>query len=277
MFFSKKENETIKNSIESAEKNEEEKTLSPIDDMAIKAMPEEYRYNRQTVQKTNKFGLWLVVLGGLLMLLSIAALTYYVYYNSDLNKNKVIAPQKEIPAKPEQPKELPKETTPQEEYLKINQEFADITDWQGLENFILKYGSPSKIAQYNTVKTKIVQASDDQKQQVIAAYIKSAPRLNASDKIKETVSANQATLEIALPSGINGTIVLSKLNGQWKLDSDNWINNGQDSKLESLIDQITALPATTTAATTTEPEKPVAAREFKPGKDSDNDGLTDKE
>lgn len=277
IFFDKKE-EPIKKPESDGEKAEEENQKNPVDDITIKVMPEEYRYYRQTIKKSNKFGLWLVIIGGALILFGLAALTYFVYYKSDLNKNNVITPpKKEQPIVQEQPKELPKEASPKEEYLKMNSEFALIANWSELESFINKYGSPSGVAGYNQVKEKAVNLSDEQKQQVIIAYIKSVPKLNSNDSIKEVVNGNQATLEIDLASGIKGSVVLSKLNGQWKLEKENWLNNGNNTKLDNLITQFSTVATSTETATTTEINEKQETKEYTNGKDTDQDGLTDKE
>jgi len=257
-------------------KNNYEKEIE--NNVSIYVMPKKFRVVGKPKRKIKIMGILIIGIG-VVILAMVSALTYFYLLKGNLfpdtgqsssASNTQGAQNKELPRtikgkvqekKEEKTTKSVKVESPKESYLKAKAELDKVNNFNDFERLILKYGSQKRIKELEKEKKEVENAPDSFKNNIVSLVIRqSMPKLDEISGIKTEIKGNVAVLSaVAVNSGKQGTIIMEREDGVWKLNSESWEDakrrEGENENNES-VKKESAL---------------------KSGTDNDKDGLTDKE
>jgi len=270
-IFNKKNKKEKKDS--GIQKNGYEKEIE--NNVNIYVMPEKFRVVRKQKNGAKATGILIMAIGAAILAGASALAYFYLtkaepsekpsFSAGDVRTEKTKKTPRTMKQKKTAEKEKPavvpvKVDSPKDDYLKAKAELDKVNNFNDFERLILKYGSQKRIKELEKEKKEVENAPDSFKNNIVSLVIRqSMPKLNEISGIKTEIKGNVAVLSaVAVNSGKQGTIIMEREDGVWKLSSESWEDaKGQERGNEN--DEIKEKSA------------------LKSGTDSDKDGLTDKE
>jgi len=262
--------------------NQNETTPGSEEGQYIYTMPSAFRFGHRT-SFTNKAGLLIMVVG-LLLLVGLVYVGFLIITKNPIFNfnpaptNELVAVTSSMPtttlteSSPTTSSEVIIDLSdPEQAYLQLRLQLDQALTLEDYLKAFIAGASRAKAQELTEQAAEINNLSESQKSSTLSISKSMLIPLEASDKITKEINGNQATLTITkADTGRVAIVTMLFEDGQWRLDNEHW----QDEVTTSTTEVVAPEVSESSTATTT---KELLIEDLNLDKDSDQDGLTDKE